>query len=220
MQEDGDGEVIERHAGVEILLRAPAAETAGDEVELDFVLSHIGRCGQSDDEEERVAHIEPHAEGAVNIDQHQRGEGQEAEQLRPAGEEPHGQEADVDELVARREVATVKVDHGQDGGRGGEARFVAEEDLDHMAVDGVSQPDGDEVKGEEEGEIAENFFLVFRQFRPQRVDAEEGHVRLDLDQEIHRDALHRVAPDDEGIDEIEDENADHEEEAAVESPCA
>jgi len=50
-----------------------------------------------------------------------------------------------------------------------------------QALDGASAAVGQ--VGEEEGEIAENFFLVFRQFRPQRVDAEEGHIRLDLDQD-------------------------------------
>ena len=73
LQENRDREVVERHAGVEILLRPSAAEAAGDEVELDLILSHIGRCRQRQEQEEGVAQIEPHAERAVHVDQHQGG---------------------------------------------------------------------------------------------------------------------------------------------------
>ena len=98
---------------------------------------------------------------------------------------------------------------------------MAEEGLDDVPpVDDFSQSDGDHVKREEDHQVAQDALLVLRQLRPERIDAEEGDVGLDLNQEIHSDTLHRVAADEEGINEVEDEDADHEKKAPVEGPRA
>ena len=217
--ENIDREVIQGRPGVIIRRVARVAYPSFDEIEIDFAPGHhqdgYGRQGKQC----HIPFVELQFERIIDIEDHESGQDEKAIHLRTPRKQADGKHQQKNDFVLEGVFAAIEVEQRQDSRRRGEPRLMAQERIQNRRRERHRQSHAQQIHGEQYRQQPDVPLHGLVQHRLERIDREESQVGLDLYDEVRHDPRLAVAMDGQGIDQIEEEDAQRHQEQLVHRPA-